>query len=296
MTDAMSDMNTTPSEATYQLLMAPDQPLHPVMTREIDESRFVHTSVDKIQPAPVVDPATSTKSTNIVSEDGTDSPSLKVSNPLVENGAAIGKALNMNAPSENVTSLASESETTGPTATAVPSANENEQEEDEEGEEPDSHQRAIANTRNVEASDGLPIVADLIGMAQETLTSAYGSIDWAGEDGETFEKRGGFERVGDHIEGLLGGREPGYTCFTPLFKLTLGISAFVYMEIAPKLIDRTWLDYMLLLPPLESGSPIIVTKLLRPARSEELGAGLPRLGIGASDHLAVGCEIAWRVG
>lgn len=53
------------------------------------------------------------------------------------------------------------------------------------------------------------------------------------------------------------------------------------------------IDYLFILPPLDSGSKTTVTHLLRPARSEELREGLPRKGIGASDHLAMGCEVAW---
>lgn len=36
-----------------------------------------------------------------------------------------------------------------------------------------------------------------------------------------------------------------------------------------------------------------VTHLLRPARAAELGEGLPRKRICASDHLAMGCEVVW---
>jgi RNA exonuclease NGL2 len=48
------------------------------------------------------------------------------------------------------------------------------------------------------------------------------------------------------------------------------------------------LDYLLIVP---SEAKVGISGLLRPARREELGEGLPRLGISASDHLAVGCEI-----
>lgn len=48
-------------------------------------------------------------------------------------------------------------------------------------------------------------------------------------------------------------------------------------------------DYLLFLP----APGVQVTKLLKPGTAEELGEGLPRKGISASDHCAVGCEITW---
>ena len=48
-------------------------------------------------------------------------------------------------------------------------------------------------------------------------------------------------------------------------------------------------DYLLLFP----RDNLTVTALLQPAQASELTEGLPRKGVCASDHLAVGCEIAW---
>lgn len=63
------------------------------------------------------------------------------------------------------------------------------------------------------------------------------------------------------------------------------------------------IDYLFIVPPLadaatsaqngSSGADIEVRQILRPAKGSELGAGLPMKGVGASDHLAVGCEVAW---
>ena len=241
MTDSKADMNTTPAEATYQLLTAPHRPLHPVMTRETDESRFVHFTVDNVRsPLAVNSDATTQNSTNIPSADGADGSSLKLSEPLVADDHAKVAGTGTNASSENIANLTNESDTAGPRDTGAPTAprlgkdkdkkeDEDEDEDEKEEEEPNSHKRGIANTRNADASDGILGVAELVGNAQETLTSAYGSNDWAGGDGETFEKRGGFERLGEDVDGLVGGREPGYTCFSPLFQLTLGIFRFLLL-------------------------------------------------------------------
>ena len=100
-------------------------------------------------------------------------------------------------------------------------------ERDDEEELPDSHERSVANTRDPVPSDGILTADELVEVVRSVLPegfrSAYGSSDWVGGGGETFEKRGGFERLaGKEMAGLQGGMEPGYTCFTPLFKLTLG--------------------------------------------------------------------------
>jgi hypothetical protein len=175
----LPDLNTTPAEATYQLLTAPTRPLHPSMISEIEESRFVHTSVDNIPgPARNDPPSTSGTGSSTPAEGGTGS----------------------NTPAEK----------------------------DDEEEPPDSHERSVANTRDPQPFDGILNADELAGLARKLLPegvkSAFGSSDWAGNDGETFAKRGGFERVGGVGE-LEGGGEPGYTCFTPLFKLTLGQSS-----------------------------------------------------------------------
>lgn len=99
-----------------------------------------------------------------------------------------------------------------------------EKEDDEEL--PDSHERSIANSRDPIPSDGILDADQLAELARAVLgvgvRSAYASSDWAGANGVTFRKRGGFERLGGNDDELEGSGEPGYTIFTPLFKLTLG--------------------------------------------------------------------------
>ncbi|KLT45013.1 Endonuclease/exonuclease/phosphatase [Cutaneotrichosporon oleaginosum] len=138
-------------------------------------------------------------------------------------------------------------------------------EKDDEGELPDTDERSIAGTRAPTAADGIATLDELLEMARDVLPaparSAYGASQWAGE---TYAARGGF----NHASGA-GGNEPAYTCYTPLFKLTL--------------------DYIFALP----GKEVTFTQLLEPPKVAELGEGLPRKNISASDHLPVACEIAW---
>ncbi|WVQ82539.1 hypothetical protein IAT38_004668 [Cryptococcus sp. DSM 104549] len=231
------DLNTQPSEATYQLLVAPHKPLAPSLVAEVESSRFVHESLFKVaaallptEPAPSEPPS--------VSGTGTNTPT-----------------------------------TSTPAPTSTPARKEKER-DDEEEELPDSNEKSLKGTRPPTAADGLPTVPELVQLYQEVMPrggarSAYGSAAWAeGRTGESFDARGGFAE-GMEVEGR---GEPAYTCFTPLFRLTL--------------------DYLLLLPPLGE-TDAEITGVLMPPKIEELGVGLPRKGICASDHLAVGCEITW---
>jgi RNA exonuclease NGL2 len=179
-------LNTQPSEATYQLLVSPESPLHPKTINEVNVSRLVHTSVDNI-------------------EHTIPSHSL--------NGG----------------------EVTG-TSTEAPTADAEEDKDDEgegEGELPDHDERSIANTRPPKVCDGIVELDDLVRMMCEVLPggarSVLGSVPASQSKGEvetenereTFGTRGGL----DGMEGKGHGRdEPAYTCFTPLFKLTLGKS------------------------------------------------------------------------
>ncbi|KAL7419277.1 RNA exonuclease ngl2 [Cryptotrichosporon argae] len=204
------DLNTQPSEATYQLLAAPHRPPHPAMLAEIESSRFVHTSLDKLYETSALD--------------------------AVDDGEGEGEG------------GASTSATA--TGSATPA----------EGEEPPP-ERAVKNTRDPVPADGLLSAERLLSEAAKVLPtgaiSAYGSAN-AGD--ETFAARGGFgDAMGE------GEKEPAYTCYTSLFKLTL--------------------DYLFVI-----GSAKVVG-LLQPAKSEDLGEGLPRKGVCASDHLAIGCEL-----
>jgi RNA exonuclease NGL2 len=117
-----------------------------------------------------------------------------------------------------------------------------EEEEEDKDEQADSHEfsiaheTSIANTRYPTHSDGIVPIEELVrliqGLIPDGLKSAYGDIPWSGVDGsgETFGGRGGFERVGG--QGDLGGDgEIGWSCYTPLFKLTLGESRLRFLVV-----------------------------------------------------------------
>ena len=86
------------------------------------------------------------------------------------------------------------------------------------------------------ASDGAEIPAatllpSAVGGAEEENTQGGGDKEkeaesikeWSGS--QTFEQRGGFEKpdgIQWYMKGLKGKDEPGYTCYTGLFQLTLG--------------------------------------------------------------------------
>lgn len=117
-------------------------------------------------------------------------------------------------------------------ANGVAEEEEEEEEGDGEGNEedlPDNHERSIKNTRPATPADGLLTADELADLARMILRgrpvkSAYGSGGWEGRieaaKVETFGSRrnvaieGSDEKPGD--------REPGWTCFTPLWRLTLG--------------------------------------------------------------------------
>ena len=103
---------------------------------------------------------------------------------------------------------------------------EDEEDEDDGKEElPDNDERSVAGTRLPLASDGLLKVDDLIAIAQSVLNgkgcmSAYDNSTWSSNQAETYGGRGG-----STMSGVMAGlSEPAYTCYTPLFKLTLGES------------------------------------------------------------------------
>jgi RNA exonuclease NGL2 len=161
-----SDLNTQPSEATYQLLTSPSESLHPKTIEEVEASRLIHVSVEAVAQA--LDPQ----------------------------GAE--------------------------TATET-------EDKDDEGELPDHDERSTAKTRPPRDGDGILEVEELVKLMRETLpegaTSAISQMATNSSAGksdsepETFGTRGG-------LDGMTGfGRnEPAFTCFTPLFKLTLGKS------------------------------------------------------------------------
>ncbi|WWC58882.1 uncharacterized protein I303_101427 [Kwoniella dejecticola CBS 10117] len=225
------DLNTQPSEATYQLLISPHNPLPQAMVDEITSSRIVHDSVTKISPSSELPQSSSSNAAT-----GSNTPAAREDDEGEGEGEGGGEG---------------------------------------EGELPDNNERSIANTRPPRDDDGILSVEELVSAMrdispQKGAKSAYGNTDWS--DGQTFGNRGGFE----HIQGqgeVVGRGEPAYTCFTPLFRLTL--------------------DYLLLLPPAQNASETEIISVYAPPKIEELGEGLPRKGICASDHLAIGCELAW---
>ncbi|KAK1925416.1 Endonuclease/exonuclease/phosphatase [Papiliotrema laurentii] len=175
-------------------------------------------------------------------------------------------------------SISATDEASVPTSTSGTGSNTptQQQEKDDEGEEEEpAPEGTVPGTRPAQASDGIPTSQELVEIARQLLPdggcrSAYTSGRW-GDARYTFGGRNGFQRSfeGKVPDGLQGHGEAAYTCYTPLFKLSL--------------------DYLFMLP-----SPAVqVTQVLRPGTAEELGEGLPRKGISASDHLAVGCEITW---
>jgi len=110
---------------------------------------------------------------------------------------------------------------------------EGDDEKDDEGELPDHDERSIAKTRSPRNGDGILEVEELVKMMQETLPtgarsalSSIPSAEHAPADGTAGSLQSGTETFGTRggLEGMtgVGKDEPAYTCYTPLFKLTLG--------------------------------------------------------------------------
>ncbi|OWZ76922.1 RNA exonuclease NGL2 [Cryptococcus neoformans Bt85] len=243
------DLNTQPSEATYQLLVSPHSPLPRQYLDEISQSRLVHNSLSKI--------------------------------PLI--------------PPEIPSSDSEPASTTG-TGTTTPAVT-NKTEAEKDGENEDLDDKSTANTRPPRPSDGLPTALELVDLFKaefpligrdsdqhDGAMSAYGSTQWKeGKGIDGFDDRKGF---GDGEKGK-GGDEPGWTCFTPLFRLTLD-----YLLVLPPIFSSP----SSITPPTSSTSPtsgVEIRKVMLPPKASDLGEGLPRKGICASDHVAVGCEIEW---
>lgn len=178
----------------------------------------------------------------------------------------------------NVAKIGLEPGTEPPSESASGTATPVKEKDDEDEQLPDTDERSIAGTRRPTVGDGIATLDELLAMAAEVLPaparSAYGVTEWGGE---TYAARGGFKNATG-----AGGNEPAYTCFTPLFKLTLG-------ELGKEM--ELTADYLFVLP----GKDVEFTQLLEPPKVGDLGDGLPRKGISASDHLPVACEIAWTL-
>lgn len=159
------DLNTQPSEATYQLLMNPNQAMSKAQTDDLQASRLVHQSIDTMSAAML----------NAGEGEGPDGPN--------DDGEEDGEA--------------GEKDQT----------------------QSDKDERSIANTRTPVSGDGILGISELIALARESFhpgcQSAYGSSRWSGE---TYAQRA--LQQADQL--AAGGLEPSYTCFTPLFRLTLG--------------------------------------------------------------------------
>lgn len=166
------------------MLVSPHSPLPQRYLDEISQSRLVHDSLSKIPLTP-----------------------------------------------PEIPSSASEPASTTGTGTTTPAIiNKTEAEKDAENEDLDD--KSIANTRPPRPSDGLPTALEFVDLFKaefplidgdsdqpEGAMSAYGSTQWKeGKGIDGFDDRKGF---GDGEKGQ-GGDEPGWTCFTPLFRLTLG--------------------------------------------------------------------------
>lgn len=164
------------------------------MKDEVNNSRVVHTSVDSIEkiiPGSSVGQNQTTNEANVgVDQDGKDDES--------------------------------EAEAEGD--------DEGEGEGEGEGELPDHDERSIANTRPPKPNDGILELDELVRMMEALpggATSALGSTPGNASEGEleTFGTRGGLDGLDTKSQGR---DEPAYTCFTPLFKLTLGESPFYH--------------------------------------------------------------------
>lgn len=124
-----------------------------------------------------------------------------------------------------IPSSASEPPSTTGTGATTPAIT-NRTEADKGAENEDLDDKSTANTRSPRLSDGLPTALELVELFKAELPyegakSAYGSTQWKeGKGIDGFNDRKGFEDG----EKVNGGNEPGWTCFTPLFRLTLGKS------------------------------------------------------------------------
>lgn len=175
--------------------------------------------------------------------------------------------------------------TNTPTALAAPVDAKPEKDDEGEAEVDPTTKTHLLQTRDgILPVDALQkIMQELVG---EGLKSAYDVAKWAGKADDTFASRDGWP---EGTKADKGGDEPGYTCFTGLFKLTLGGSHGLSLGMA--ILMR--IDYLFIIPPKTGDADVEVKQVLRPAKKTELGEGLPMKGIGASDHLAVGCEVTW---
>lgn len=84
------------------------------------------------------------------------------------------------------------------------------------------------------------------------------------------------------MTGQKGAHEPIYTSYTHYWQTTLGTCLH---HIQPLDANHTIIDYIFFTGEGE------VRSLIRPHRTEDFGAGLPRRGVCASDHVSLGCSL-----
>ncbi|WVF70931.1 hypothetical protein IAT40_005726 [Kwoniella sp. CBS 6097] len=317
------DLNTEPDEATYQLLTAPHTDLPSAMAQRIDDSRLVHDSAKKIAPIPAAIPASGPTSASASGE------GEGISTPATASVTGTGT----NTPSASASASAADDKDRHRHQDDKEEGGEGEAKEEEEDDKSLPNTRPARTDDGIlSTAELVEMIRKELPLPQGGLISAYayahahananakttsdqskltsndpqedgdrrvgGETDKNGFDvRESFGGRGGFEQVGisnrsEAQTTVQGYGEPAYTCFTPLFRLTL--------------------DYLLLLPPYPSSPtpapttgdtedtstlPVTlrpeITGVLSPPKIDELGEGLPRKGLCASDHLAFGCEITW---
>ncbi|GBE78233.1 hypothetical protein SCP_0111160 [Sparassis crispa] len=147
--------------------------------------------------------------------------------------------------------------------------------EDEEGEEagggdPD---RVIVNARLATPEDGLLTNAELVHFFERlrSLRSVYDEGQrlqpQLSQMGLTFGSR---VSIPDARHGAF---EPVWTSYTHYWKAVL--------------------DYIFVLDP--PSHKLLICSLAKPHSANDLGLGLPRRGIGGSDHISLGAELGWIV-
>ncbi|KAK4057680.1 RNA exonuclease ngl2 [Microbotryomycetes sp. JL221] len=254
------DFNAQPVEATYRILMGID--LTDEQKKELARSTVIHKTVDDLYKPEWERPLADQQQTDT----GTSTPR---------------EANDSNRQSDVGEGDEDESQQATP---------------DEEDED-----KVIKNCRLATQEDGLASLEDLVTLIRgqnaedgERPISAYGQIGgllpsekgkqygdrdsgvYSGETGTVVDSRDdALEGTPDQETRIKHGHyEPMWTNFTPLWRLAI--------------------DYIFLLPPEDTSSnkPRPIFKALLSTHSTEtLGSGLPKMGISASDHVAIGARL-----
>lgn len=215
-----TDLNIQPCEATYQILVNPYTNLSESIRRELEEGRVVHSSVEKVVVPSDTSLAeiSSTNRGSAVAHSASETRDTGPNKTIDDSGACS-------------TGSTSTSKVADPTDSSDHEENVDD-ENDNEREESSTDPTSIPNTRCPEKSDGILTPAQLLTLAQKLMPirgqacrSAYGSTHWTDDVQDTFAGRSDDERNlrSQEMEvGLEGGGEGRYTCFSPLFRLTLG--------------------------------------------------------------------------